>query len=272
MRSLEDRFRELCDGWALDALSAEELRELRDLLRDASPEMISHCRELERAGLHLAVAAEPATPPSAVKARILAAVGAEQVAAGRDWGGRLVTRLGLDRPRVVLAVTAALLALAVGLGFRVAALYRTASHDEQRIVDLSDQLEERDRLLQVLQSKEVEVVILDGLELNPQGYGKIIWDIENRVAVLQVANLPPVREDASYQLWVYPKEGEPISAGTFAVHDPKRDAFFRLESFTSVDKQAIKGFVITLEAKGGAPEPGDVWYLGGRVRHSPRPS
>ncbi len=272
MSGLENRFRELCDGWALDALGEEELKEFHELLRDASPEMIRTCRELERAAMHLALSAEPEEPSSAVKARILAAVCAEKAPASGDWAARLLARLGLQRPRVVLTVTAILLALAVGLGLRVRALHRVAIHDDQRIVDLSDQLEEKERLLQVLQSKEVEFVILDGLDLNPQGFGKIIWDIENRVAVLQVANLPPVRDNASYQLWVYPKEGDPISAGTFAVLDPNRDAFFRLEGFTSLDKQAINGFVITLEVKGGASEPGDAWYLGGRFRHSPRPS
>ena len=283
MSSLEGRFRELCDGWALHALSEEELAELRKLLGEATPEMISTCRELERAALHLAVGVEPATPPAAVKTRILAAVSprreatgtrSEQVAVGghprkgpmgKDWAARLLARLGLDRPRAVLAFSAALLVLAIGLGFHILALNRSASHDEQRIVDLSEQLAERERLLQVLKSREVEVVILDGLDLNPRGYGKIIWDVENRVAVLQVANLPPVSQNASYQFWVYPKEGEPISSGTFAVRDPERDTFFRLEGFTSIDKGLIRGFLITLEAEHGASQPGEAWYMGARL-------
>ena len=173
--------------------------------------------------------------------------------------------LGLDRPRAVLAFTAALLALAIGLGLRVAVLYRGASHDGQRIVDLAGRLEEKERLLQVLQSREVEVVILEGLDLNPRGYGKIIWDVENRVAVLQVANLPPVPRDASYQLWVFPKEGEPISSGTFAVRDPERDTFFRLDRFAAVERQSIMGILITLETEGGASEPSEARYLGARL-------
>lgn len=282
MSSHEGRFRELCEGWALHALSEEELVELRELLGEATPEMISTCRELEQAALHLAVGVEPATPPAAVKGRILAAVSprrgasgtrSETAAAGshpegptgRDWAARLVASLGLDRPGAVLAFAAALLALAVGLGFHIVALNRSASYDQQRIVDLSEQLEEKERLLEVLQSREVEVVILDGLDLNPRGYGKILWDVENRVAVLQVANLPPVPQDASYQFWVYPKEGEPISSGTFAVRDPEHDTFFRLEGFTSIDKGLIRGFLITLETGDGAAQPGEAWYMGARL-------
>lgn len=264
MNSLDHRFRELCDGWALHALDDEELVELRELLRDASPEMLGTCRELEHAALHLAAGVEPATPPAALKARVLAAVRRQKAAAGNDLAARLVARLGLDRPRIALALTAALLALAIGLGLRVAFLSRGAHDDRQRIVALSDRLEEKDRLLQVLQSKEVEVVMLQGLERNPQGYGKIIWDLENRVAVLQVANLPPVRDGAVYQLWVFPIDGEPISSGTFAVSDPARDTFFRLERFTTLDKAAIKGLLITFEAHGEASQPGDAWYLGAR--------
>ena len=156
-----------------------------------------------------------------------------------------------------------LLALAVGLGLHIATLHRAASDDERHIVELTGRLERQASLLRVLQAREVEIVTLEAFEVNPRGYGKIIWDVESRTAVLQVANLP-VAAGGSYQLWIFPEEGAPLSAGVFAVNDPERDTFFRLAEFTPIAPQAIRGFVITLETQGGAPQPSDARYLGGR--------
>ncbi len=265
MSRLEDRFRELCAAWVLEALDGEELREFEALLKDASPQMIKVYHELEDAALHLPVGIELVTPPPVVKARIMEAIRSGEGAANVDRAAGLARWLGLHRPRFALSVMLALTVLVFVFGFLSSALYRTVSRQEQRVVALSDELERRESLLQVLQARELEVVALQGLEINPRGYGKIIWDIENRVAVLQVSNLPPVPENKVYQLWVFPKEGEPASAGVFALKKPERDSFFRFEGFTPVDKQSIKGYLITLEPEGGALQPSEAWYMGARV-------
>ena len=96
-------------------------------------------------------------------------------------------------------------------------------------------------------------------------YGKIFWNLDDRTAVLQVSNLPAIAPDRVYQLWVFPKEGEPMSAGLFSVTDPRRGSFYRLDSFSPLKKESVKGIVITLEARGGASKPTGEWYMGGRV-------
>ena len=51
---------------------------------------------------------------------------------------------------------------------------------------------------------------------------------------VQVSNLPPAPGDRVYQLWVFPVEGDPESAGVFAVDQAGPHAFFRIDDVTSL--------------------------------------
>lgn len=265
MSSRHDRFQDLCSAWLLGALEEEELREFEGLLKQADPEMLRTCSELEHAALHLPATVPLEDPPPRVKERLMKAARSTSREPRQDWITNVTAWLGLNRPRTALAVTGILFALLVGLGFATLLLLRAFEQAEERIAVLAERLERGDQVLEILQSKEVEVVLLNGLDASPQGYGKLIWDTENSVAVLQITNLPPVPVDRRYQLWVYAEDRDPTSAGVFALNDPQQEAFFRFENFTSVEKQAINGFLVTLEPEGGASEPGEEWYLGAYV-------
>ena len=103
---------------------------------------------------------------------------------------------------------------------------------------------------------------MNGLEVNPDGYGKIIWDPGQRVAILQISNLPAAPSDKDYQLWVI-RNQVPVSAGVFSIRQPVEETFFRIEDLVETDKQAINAFAITLEPLGGAPQPtGPMYMLG----------
>jgi anti-sigma-K factor RskA len=265
MSRTEDRYRELCAAWVLGALEGDELREFEVLLRDPAPHLKRIFAEFEHAALHLPLMAPLVEPPTQVKAKLMEVIRSGEEARLKDGATRLAVWLRLHRPRFAFSVTLTLTVLLVGLSIVSTVLYRSQIRDEQRIAALVEDLEGKEQVLQILQSKTVEVVFLDGLEINPRGYGKIIWDTENRVAVLQVSNLPPVPENKVYQLWVYVKDREPTSAGVFALKKPARDSFFRFGDFPSVDRHSIKGFVITLEPEGGVPQPSGEWYVGAFV-------
>ncbi|MDX1585868.1 MAG: anti-sigma factor, partial [Balneolaceae bacterium] len=92
-------------------------------------------------------------------------------------------------------------------------------------------------------------------------YGKVIWDPASNRALLQVSNLPAVPSDKDYQLWII-KNNKPVSAGVFAVNDPARDSFFKIEKMTASER-AADAFAITMEPKGGMPQPtGDMYLMG----------
>jgi len=103
-----------------------------------------------------------------------------------------------------------------------------------------------------------------GQETNPNGYGKIIWDPENERALLQVANLPEPAEDKDYQLWLIKDQQSPVSAGVFSFDQPSTDLFYKIESLNERPSDISNTFAVTLEPKGGAPQPTGSMYLLGQ--------
>ncbi len=128
-----------------------------------------------------------------------------------------------------------------------------------RLIALRDELTRKDEQLKVLSAKQIYISIMDGMNVNPVGYGKIIWDPEKGTAILQVANLPAVPSGMDYQLWVI-KGKQPISAGVFAVHDTKSN-FFKLQDMAVTNPKEITAFAITLEPEGGMPQPTGNMYM-----------
>jgi hypothetical protein len=133
-----------------------------------------------------------------------------------------------------------------------------------QITALKDELARKEELLKVLASQKIQIVVMNGLKVNPVGFGKIIWDPEKRSAILQVSRLPAVPGNKDYQLWVI-KGKTPISAGVFSVSDTTAN-FFRIDGLAVTDPREISAFAVTLEPKGGLPAPTGDMYLAGSPR------
>ena len=131
------------------------------------------------------------------------------------------------------------------------------------ITELRDDLERKEQLLSVIAAREVRLVIMGGLDPSPDGYGKVLWDSEQRQAVLQLANIPAPPEDKDYQLWLIKGEQDPISAGVFNFEQPSTDLFFKVEHLDEDPSEQENNFAVTLEPKGGMPQPtGDMFLFG----------
>ena len=256
----EDRFRELCAARALGHLSEEERWELDRLLADADPDELRACEELERVALHLPAAVNWVDPPPRVKARLMAVVREEREAVSvrrtpvRWARSRLAQWLGWLHPRrALLAATLALTLVAIGLGVHAARLEQA--------------LERTENLLGILQSPDVEMVKLDGLEPQPDSRGTLLWDSPTQTAILKVSDLAPAPTHREYQLWIYfhDRSLEPLSLGTFTVAGSERNAVFRFAGFPAFDRASIRGILVTEEPEGGNAAPGGSWILGARV-------
>ena len=141
-------------------------------------------------------------------------------------------------------------------------------HDLQtRFVALTDELARKEELLKVLASRSIEITLMNGQKPSPVSYGKIIWDPEKQTALLQVSNLPPVPSNKDYQLWVI-KDKKPISAGVFAVSDTGAN-YFKIVHLAITNPKEIGAFAVTLEPRGGVPQPTGEIYIAGSM---PSPS
>jgi hypothetical protein len=136
---------------------------------------------------------------------------------------------------------------------------------QAQIASLIDELDRREAILKVLESRTIEIVRMEGLDVNPAGFGSIIWDPVKKVAILHVSNLPAVPEGKDYQLWVI-KDQTPVSAGIFSVtSNREEESYFKVQPLDVSDRRQVDAFAVTLEPKGGVSRPTGEMYLLGKA-------
>ena len=271
-----EMFEELCSAYVLGALEGADLSQFREAIQTADRELLSIYQEMQKVALHFPLTVEQFDPPPDAKKRIMSRIGASEARAGKGLLVRVASALGLNEPEVSIGIAFVLLVVAIGLSYYSILLRRSVVERDTQISQLTDEmkaerqrmtvvreeLQKKEELLKILQSPRIELAFMNGQEVAKTGYGKIIWDPESRRAILQISNLPAVPSGKDYQLWLI-KDKTPISAGVFTVNDPEKENFFKIDRLAEVDKKHIAAFAITLEPKGGVPQPtGDKYLVG----------
>lgn len=255
MNIQDNNFTELCAGHVLNALSAEEEQEFQQLLASAGDEQLQMLEEMEMVAAEMATLSPAGEPSPAVKKRIM-----EIAKASSGSGGHAPIRQ-MKWYKLAVAAAFVFVVSTLALFFYTQSLEREITQQQATIERLESEVERKEELLTILEARDVDLVVMNGMEdMSPNGYGKVVWDKKGGRALLQVANIPSVPSDKDYQLW-FIVNGQPISAGVFAVDDPGRDNFFKIERLqSSADASA---FAITMEPKGGMPQPtGDMYLMG----------
>lgn len=119
---------------------------------------------------------------------------------------------------------------------------RTAAFHEtrQRLAAIEDTLAKKTALLEVIRSKGMR-------------------------AILHISNLPLIPADKDYQLWVI-RDQKPVNAGVFHVAVEKAGGdLYRIDNLVEADRKRINAFAVTLEPKGGLPQPSGKMYLLGSI-------
>jgi len=276
-------FESLCAGYVLGALNREEERKFEQMLEDATPEQMRIYSQMTRIKDDLSLAADPMEPSDALFDRILDDIDASDssnihnISSGGDSKKTDRSRSGSSPGWILKAAAAVLFAGLLGLALytqqqsslidqketQISVLQSEVENQNQLLTQLETELERKNELLAILESREVNLILMAGLETSPDGYGKIIWDPENERALLQVANLPEPAEDKDYQLWLIKDEQDPISAGVFSFERTSTDLFYRIDRLEERPSDISNTFAVTLEPKGGMPQPtGDMYLVG----------
>ncbi|HEX9942461.1 MAG TPA: anti-sigma factor, partial [Thermoanaerobaculia bacterium] len=103
----------------------------------------------------------------------------------------------------------------------------------------------------VLAAPGVQSVVLAGLGPATGAAGHTYVNPQTRDALFYAFNLPPLAPEKTYQLW-FIAGGKPVSAGTFSV-DPRGTGSLRVERV--VDAKDIQAWAVTVEPRGGVPQP-----------------
>lgn len=289
-------FESLCAGYVLGALSEDEKRTFEKMLDEASPEQLDIYRQMVRIKDDLSLAADPMEPSHDLFDGVLDQISLDEIstdsenAASEEPGSQQTksdseTRQQADSSSTNIlplwtykAAAAVLLAGVLGLALysqqqstlverqssEITVLESELEQQNELLTQLETELERKQELLAILESRQVNLILMAGQETSPEGYGKIIWDPENERALLQVANLPEPAEDKDYQLWLIKDEQSPVSAGVFSFEQTSTDLFYKIEELNERPSSVSNTFAVTLEPKGGAPQPTGSMYLLGQ--------
>ena len=109
----------------------------------------------------------------------------------------------------------------------------------------------RDLRVRVLESDDVKVLFLGGKDPQPAARAKVFWSEKAKTGMLLASNLAALPPDKQYELWVF-AEGKPVAAGVFDA-DPSGRALFESRSLSGL--QPAQNFAVTVEPRGGVPQP-----------------
>ena len=240
-----ERHEELVAAMALGVLLDADRAELERHLAEGCASCEALLVNLREASTALASEVPPVRPPDELRSRILASLGPARVPV--KPASPVFAR--------VLAAAAVLLLVLVGLDD--ARLRRQREDLRSQSAELASRLQsaesalaERTLRARVLESDDVQMLLLGGKDPQPSARGRVFWSPKAKRGVLVAGNLTPLPADRQYELWVFQK-GQPVAAGVFDV-DAQGRALFESTQFPEAEAQ---NFAVTVEPRGGVPAP-----------------
>jgi len=238
--------------YALGSLPEEEAAVVKAHASECSECASKLSETLGRSAL-LALAVPQQTPPPAAKEKLFARIAAER---GAPPAGILVAQQAKRRVRawwnwvlVPASLTLALICLLLSWQNRKLV-------DELRSARLAIRGMERDKqrfeeLARILVSPDTVTIKLAGTDDAPRATGFVKYNGRLGVVLYSAEQLPALPAQKTYQLWLVPTDGAPISAGIFQSEDSVR----ALLSGQVPANTTPKAFAVTVEPAGGVPQP-----------------
>jgi len=250
-----ERLAELAPLAALGALDGADRDDFESHLIAGCPRCDAALRQWRRDAALLALTAVPVEPDGAVGGRLRATIVSESL-----------PRLRRE-PRTIawLAIAASLALIVVGTDDAVRRRELAgASRENARLASrerrAQEQLAEKTLRARFLEDPDVQAILLTGLGPQPGARGKIIYSPRARRAIFVSAGLSPLSADRQYELW-FLAAGKAIPAGTF---DPVSGAPSVFESaIVPPGVAAVEKFAVTIEPRGGTPQPTGPMVLAG---------
>ena len=116
------------------------------------------------------------------------------------------------------------------------------------------------RTISILAAPGVQSVRLAGMGTSHAAAGRTYVDAADRRAVFYASGLPALGPDKTYQLWYLDDQDHPTSAGVFEV-DAHGKAALVVDQSLPVER--IQAWAVTIEPRGGRPQPTGPMALAG---------
>ncbi len=251
------------DLYALGALEGDE--------KDAIESHVPSCSECAEKLAHaqgrmalLAFAVPRVEPSPRVKERLMRQLHATVEGPGVGRGPIKPERAGGFFGRwwaAVLVPVAAALALAtIFLWSQKMQLDRQLADLRSSMQQLQKQLDDARAAEDLMSAHDTVVVALAAQRNMPQGSALVLYNARLGVMFYE-GKLGPAPVGKSYQLWLVPVSGNPISAAVFNPESAQTNAF----TMKFPQGTIAKAFAVTLEPSGGRPQPTGPLVLVGPV-------
>jgi anti-sigma-K factor RskA len=112
------------------------------------------------------------------------------------------------------------------------------------------QLQEAQEVAHLVTARDTMIVPLAVQPGMPKGAAHVMYN-QKMGMLMYEGELDPAPANKSYQLWLVPKSGKPISAGVF-IPGADKASHFMMKLPAGV---APAAFAVTLEPSGGEPQP-----------------
>jgi anti-sigma-K factor RskA len=250
------------DLYALGVLEGEE----KAAIESHVPTCAECANKLAEARGRIALLAflAPSVEPSAtVRERLMRQVHAPAESAGARRSAGEPERAGGFFGRwwaaILVPVGVALAIATIFLWTENARLSRELARQRANLEEQKKQLDEARHMADLLEAKDTVSVALTVQPGMPKGDLRVRYNAKMGMAVCD-GWVEPAPANKSYQLWVVPMEGKPISAGVIDHGGPIHPWMMKLPQ-----GMAAKAFAVTLEPEGGMPQPTGPMVLVGPV-------
>jgi len=160
---------------------------------------------------------------------------------------------------ILVPVGVALAIATIFLWSENARLSRELAQQRANLEDQKKQLNEARHMADVLEAKDTISVALAEQPGMPKGDLRVKYNAKMGMAVCD-GWVEPAPANKSYQLWLVPMEGKPISAGVIDHGGPINPWMMKFPK-----GMPAKAFAVTLEPEGGMPQPTGPMVLVGPV-------
>jgi anti-sigma-K factor RskA len=258
---------ELIESYVFGTLDAAERAAVDAHLLTGCAECTARLREVSELSVRLAQAVPQVEAPARTKERLFERVRSTHHPA------KAVRSPQANRLRVAWGTAAVAAATAAFFGWQTTELRKQVS-DTNRL--LAATIADTSRLRTEISSYRAEVekykdammlgepgvrfVSLAGLNPNPQAFGSVVTKPDKSAGMLYVYRFPMAPEGKEYQLWGLRDGLPPVSLGMFTVA-PDGNAMLNMK--TIPESTHIVGFAVTIEPKGGMPQPTGMMYVKG---------
>jgi anti-sigma-K factor RskA len=127
---------------------------------------------------------------------------------------------------------------------------------------MNAQLIRQQQEIEWLRDPSVQFALLAGMDPQPQANARMIWNPSESRGMLYVNRLQPLPSEKDYQLWVIGNQG-PVSAGIFSPNE-RGNAVITISPIYQSPTGSLQ-FAVTIEPKGGVPQPTGSMILAGRL-------